>query len=351
MIKRRQTKRVTVGNITIGGDAPVSIQSMTNTFTGDTVATLRQIREIHDSGGDLVRVAVPDEEAVNALALITSQSPLPVIADIHFRHDLALRALDTGVSKLRINPGNIGGIENLLKIAKKAKELNIPLRVGVNSGSLSGEIRKRFGDAGPEALAESAIEFIRALEKIDFKGIVISLKASNVVTTVQAYRLAAQKVPYPFHIGITEAGPLLRGTVKSAVGIGALLWEGLGDTIRVSLTADPVKEIEVAGYILQSLGLRFAGPDLVSCPTCGRSEFNVIEAAEEVEKMLKGVKKPLKIAVMGCVVNGPGEAREADLGITGTPRLGFIFKHGEIIRKVHPDELLSAFRQELAQLL
>lgn len=336
-----------MGSITIGGDAPVSVQSMTNTRTDDVSATLSQIKEIHCAGGELVRVAVPDEKALNVLGDITAASPVPVIADIHFKHELAMAAMDKGVDKLRINPGNIGGTEKLLKIARKAMDRKIPLRIGVNAGSIEKKVRKKHGGATPEALVESALNYIQVLDKLGFHDIIISLKASGVVTTYRAYRLMAEKVDYPFHIGITEAGPLYRGTIKSAVGIGSLLLEGLGDTVRVSLTGDPVNEIKAARLILQSAGVRQFGPELVSCPTCGRCDIDVTGLVEEVEELMGETDKPLKIAVMGCAVNGPGEAREADIGIAGSSRAGIIFRHGEIIQRVAREELMTSFKKEL----
>ncbi len=350
MIKRRATREVAVGNVLVGGEAPVSIQSMTNTFTADYKSTIDQINEIYRAGGELVRVAVPDEEALNALDVIVASSPIPVIADIHFKHELALKALDKNVAKLRINPGNFGGTERLLQVADKAGQKGVPLRIGVNAGSLERKIYKFRGEASPEALVESALKYIRVLEGVGFLDIIVSVKAADAAATFQAFQLLAQEVNYPFHIGVTEAGPLYRGMVKSAVGIGSLLMNGVGDTIRVSLTADPVEEIKAARLILQAAGIRYFGPDLVSCPTCGRCEIDVAGLAGEVEEIMEKMEKPFKIAVMGCVVNGPGEGREADLGVTGTSREGIIFKHGEIIRRVPRESLLKAFKEELTKL-
>lgn len=348
--KRRSTGTVNIGGVDVGGESPISIQSMTNTRTDDIPSTIRQIKEIHRAGGELVRVAVPDEEAVQALAEITAASPIPVIADIHYRYELALDAMDQGIAKLRINPGNIGGASRLMKIVSRAREKNIPLRIGVNAGSIEKEIRKKYGSATPEALVESALNYVRVLEQAAFSDIIISLKASDVPTTYRAYRLMAGKVDYPFHIGITEAGPRYRGTVKSAVGIGALLLEGIGDTVRVSLTSDPVREIVAAQLILQAAGRRRFGAELVSCPTCARTDIDVIKLAAEVENTIENIDKPIKVAVMGCVVNGPGEARDADLGVTGNARKGIIFRHGRIIRRVPREQLLEAFREELQNL-
>jgi len=350
LIKRRATREVAVGSVVVGGEAPVSIQSMTNTFTADYKATIAQINEIFRAGGELVRVAVPDEEALNVLDIIVGSSPMPVIADIHFKHDLALKALDKGVAKVRINPGNLGSTANLLQVADKAGKKGIPLRIGVNAGSLERKIYNLKGGASPEALVESALKYISILEGEGFTDIIVSVKAADATATFRAYQLLAQEVNYPFHVGVTEAGPLYRGTVKSAVGIGSLLMAGIGDTIRVSLTADPVEEIRAARLILQAAGVRFFGPDLVSCPTCGRCEIDVAGLAAEVEEIMKEMEKPWKIAVMGCVVNGPGEGREADLGVTGTSREGIIFKYGEIIRRVPREILLEAFKEELTRL-
>ncbi len=346
--QRRVTRPVNVGGVLIGGGAPVSVQSMTNTLTKDTRATIRQIQAIHRAGGELVRVAVNDEEAVEALPEIITNSPLPVIADIHFSPRLAVAAIEKGVAKIRINPGNIGGPAELKKIAAAASSRSIPIRTGVNAGSLHREVRKKYGQATPEAIVESALMYVQALEEIGFTDIIISLKASDVLTTFQACTMLAGEVDYPFHIGITEAGPLYRGTVKSAVGIGALLLHGLGDTIRVSLSADPVAEIKAARLILQGAGVRSFGPDLVSCPTCGRCRVDVIGLASAVEKIMDDmdISAPIKIAVMGCEVNGPGEAKDAHLGLAGAGKKGIIFRRGKIVRRVE-DDLLKAFSEEL----
>ncbi|NLZ28035.1 MAG: flavodoxin-dependent (E)-4-hydroxy-3-methylbut-2-enyl-diphosphate synthase [Firmicutes bacterium] len=348
--ERRSARTVNVGGVNIGGDAPISVQSMTNTRTDDVSSTVRQIREIHHAGGELVRVAVPDRKAISALSGITAASPVPVIADVHYQHELAMDALEQGIAKLRINPGNIGGIDRLMRIVSRARENNVPLRIGVNAASLEKEIREKYGGATPEALVESALNHVRALERVSFFDVVISLKASDVPTTYRAYRFMAGKVNYPFHLGITEAGPPRRGTIKSAVGIGALLMAGIGDTVRVSLTSDPVEEINAARLILQFAGRRQFGVELVSCPTCGRSEIDVIKLVGEVENIIVGVEKPIKVAVMGCVVNGPGEARDADLGVSGSARKGIIFRHGRIIRRVPRELLIEAFREELQKL-
>ncbi len=351
MSERRFSRSVSVGAIIIGGKAPISIQSMTNTDTGHAEATIKQINDLCAAGAELVRVAVPDEKAVLSLKEITAESPVPVVADIHYRYELAMAAMEHNIAKLRINPGNIGGIEKLLLIVSKAKEKKIALRIGVNSGSVEKKIREKYGGATSEALVESALGYIRALEKTKFGDIVISLKASDVPTTYSSYKMMADKTDYPFHIGITEAGPLYRGTVKSAVGIGALLLEGLGDTVRVSLSADPVKELEAAKLILQSAGVRRFGPELISCPTCARCGIDVLALAEEVEVLIKNIKIPLKIAVMGCAVNGPGEARDAHIGITGTKEAGLVFCDGRVLKRVTREELIPAFKEELDKLL
>ena len=350
MILRRVSRPVSVGDMVIGGSYPVSIQSMTNTDTVDIKATINQVDELSKAGAEFVRVAVPDEISVESLKEIIAQSRVPIIADVHFRFEIAMAAMDCGIKKLRINPGNIGGLDNLVKISQKAQEKRIALRIGVNSGSIEKKIRERHGGATPEALVESALNYVNALERVDFRDIVISLKASDVRTTYLSYKLMAEKTSYPFHIGVTEAGPLYRGSIKSAVGIGALLLEGLGDTVRVSLSADPVKEIAAAKLILQSAGVRTFGPELISCPTCARCGIDVLALAEEVEAIIKEVNKPLKIAVMGCAVNGPGEARDADIGITGTKGYGLVFRGGKILKRVAREDLIIVLKDELAKL-
>ena len=350
MTVRRISRPVSVGDVVIGGESAVSIQSMTNTDTVDIKATKLQLNNLCNAGAELVRIAVPDERAAESLKEITKKSKVPIIADIHFRCELAMAAMDSNIKKIRINPGNIGGIENLIKISEKAKKKNIALRIGVNSGSIEKKIRESYGGATPDALVASALNYVTALEKTGFTDIVISLKASDVRTTYQSYKLMAEKSTYPFHIGITEAGPLYRGSIKSAVGIGALLLEGLGDTVRVSLSADPVKEVEAAKLILQATGVRSFGPELISCPTCARCDIDVLALAEEVEILIKNINKPLKVAVMGCAVNGPGEARDADIGISGTKGYGLIFRDGTIIKRVAREDLMEALKDELNKL-
>jgi len=339
--QRRATRSVRVGNLSIGSAHPVLVQSMTNTDTRDPRATLAQIGRLHEAGCELVRVAVPDSRAVEALKEIVKGSPLPVSADIHFDYRLALAALEAGVAKLRINPGNIGSKERVREVARAAAAREAPIRIGVNSGSLEKELLARFGGPTPEALAESAFGHCALLKDCGFNDIVVSIKASDVPTTVRANRIFAARCDYPLHLGVTEAGTRLRGAVLSAAGLGILLAEGIGDTLRVSLTADPVEEIGVAWRILTALGLRRRGVEIISCPTCGRTEIDLIGMAEEVERRLAKVDRPLTVAVMGCVVNGPGEAREADFGIAGGRGSGLVFRRGEIVAKVKESELVD----------
>ncbi|HHX73296.1 MAG TPA: flavodoxin-dependent (E)-4-hydroxy-3-methylbut-2-enyl-diphosphate synthase [Firmicutes bacterium] len=342
MITRNETKAVRVGTLAIGGGAPVVIQSMTTTKTTDVAATLQQIRELAAAGCELVRVAVPDGAAAAALPDIVAASPLPVVADIHFDYRLALAALDAGVAKLRINPGNIGGRERLAKVVEKAAQKEVPLRIGVNAGSLEKQLLERYG-VSPQALVESAVSHIRLVERLHYNKLVISLKASSVPLTVAAHRLLAETVPYPQHLGITEAGPVFSGTIHSAVGIGALLLDGLGDTLRVSLTADPVEEIRVAREILTAAGVRRFGPRIISCPTCGRCRIDLQQLTGEIAAKLAGIGEPLTLAVMGCAVNGPGEAREADLGVAGGKGEGLIFRRGKVVKKVPQEKLVAEF--------
>lgn len=349
----RTSKSLTIGPVRIGGGAPVVVQSMTSTDTRDAPATLAQIRRMAEAGCELVRVAVPDERAALALRDICVSSPLPVIADIHFSSSLAVASLEAGAAALRINPGNIGGRAKVDRVVDAAKAHGAPIRIGVNSGSVDKTLLERFGGPTPEAMVHSALEHVRMLEARSFDAIKISIKSSSVTDTVAAYRLLASQCGYPLHVGITEAGTLLRGAVKSAVGIGILLAEGLGDTIRVSLTHDPVREMDVAWQILAALGLRRRGPEIVSCPTCGRTEIDLIGLAEAVEERLRGVSEHFSVAVMGCVVNGPGEAREADIGIAGGRGKGLLFRKGEVVRSVTGgrDELLAALMEEIARFL
>lgn len=347
---RNLTRQVMVGHVPIGGGAPISVQSMTNTDTRDVAATAGQIETLAAAGCDIVRVAVPDQDAAQALFGLVKHSMIPVVADIHFDYRLALTALEAGVQKLRLNPGNIGSEQKVLEVVKAAQERKVPIRIGVNSGSVPAPLLEKYGRTAT-AMVESALEHIAIFEKLNFHHIVISLKSTEVEMTVEAYEELSRRVSYPTHLGITEAGTRWFGTVKSAAGLGALLSRGLGDTLRVSLTADPVEEVKVGWAILSSLGLRQRGPVFISCPTCGRTEINLEGIALEVEKRLSDFPLPITIAVMGCVVNGPGEARHADLGITGGKGVGLIFRHGQILRKVAEGELVDALVAEANNLL
>ncbi|MEG0306874.1 MAG: flavodoxin-dependent (E)-4-hydroxy-3-methylbut-2-enyl-diphosphate synthase [Clostridium sp.] len=349
-MKRRETKKIKVGNIYIGGDSNISVQSMTNTDTRDVVATVNQIKELERCGCDIVRCAVPDMEAAEAIKHIVKQINIPLVADIHFDYKLALKSMENGISKLRINPGNIGDISRVEMVAKMAKEKKIPIRIGVNSGSLEKDILNKYGRVCSEALAESALNHVKILEAVNFEDIIISIKSSDVVQMIEAYNIVSQKTNYPLHIGVTEAGTIWRGSIKSSVGIGALLSQGIGDTLRVSLTGDVKEEVKVGKEILKSLGLISGGIKFVSCPTCGRTQINLIKIAEEAERRLGHIDKDIKVAIMGCIVNGPGEAREADLGIAGGNGEGLIFKKGEIIRKVKEEHLLDELIKEVENL-
>jgi len=341
-IERRKTRQISVGGVKVGGDAPVVVQSMTTTDTSDIDTTVAQIHELEKVGCEIVRVAVPEQKSAEALAKIKSQIHLPMVADIHFDYKLALRAIEQGVDGLRINPGNIGGKDRVERVVKAAKERGIPMRIGVNSGSLERDLLERYGYPTAEAMVESALRHIRILEDLDFYDMKISLKASHVGLAVEAYRLFSQKSDYPLHLGITEAGTSFTGSIKSAVGLGIILSEGIGDTIRVSLAADPVEEVKVGFEILKSLELRHRGVNVIACPTCGRLEIDVIRLANEVEKRLVHIKQPLNISILGCVVNGIGEGKEADIGIAGGRGVGLLFRHGEIIRKVPEDQILGS---------
>ncbi|SCY54033.1 flavodoxin-dependent (E)-4-hydroxy-3-methylbut-2-enyl-diphosphate synthase [Desulfoluna spongiiphila] len=338
---RKKTRTLRVGGVPVGGDAPISVQSMTNTRTEDVAATVAQIHRLEEVGCEIVRVAVPGMEAAEAIAAIKKEITIPLIADIHFDHRLAIAAAEHGADALRINPGNIGSREKVIKVVSCAKERGLPIRIGVNAGSLSQEILDRFDGVTPEAMVASAMENIRILEELDFFDIKISLKASDVTRTVEAYRLLSGQVDYPLHVGVTEAGSLFPGVVKSSIGIGMLLAEGIGDTIRVSLTRDPVEEIRVGQEILKSLELRRFGPEIVSCPTCGRCNIDLFSIVEQVEQALLGRKTPVKIAIMGCVVNGPGEAREADIGVAGGHGIGILFEKGKVVKKFPEDQLVE----------
>jgi (E)-4-hydroxy-3-methylbut-2-enyl-diphosphate synthase len=341
LIVRKQTRLVKIGDVAIGGGSPVSVQSMTKTDTRDVNSTVRQIKSLESAGCEIIRLAVPDLEAALALGAIKKAVLIPLIADIHFDWRLALEAIKQGVDGLRINPGNIGADWKVKEVVKAAKERGIPVRIGVNAGSLEKELLEKYGHPTPEAIVESAEGHIRILEDLDFREIKVSLKASNVMMTVQAYRLFSSRFDYPLHIGITETGPAATGTIKSAVGLGILLDEGIGDTMRVSLTAEPEEEVRVAYEILRAAGARKRGAEIISCPTCGRCEVDMKPIAEEVERVLRSVSRPITVAVMGCIVNGPGEAREADYGVAGGKGEGLIFRKGEIVKRVPEKELLS----------
>jgi (E)-4-hydroxy-3-methylbut-2-enyl-diphosphate synthase len=350
-IPRRKTRTITVGTVKIGWGAPVAVQSMCNTDTRDIPATLGQIKRLEEAGCELVRLAVPDEDAAKALGKIKKGAAIPLIADIHFSHTLALEAVAQGVDGLRINPGNIGARDKIAEVVKVCKDRNIPIRIGVNAGSLEKHLLEKYGHPTPEAIVESAFGHIRILEDLYYREIKVSLKASDVLTTVEAYRLFSKQSDYPVHIGISEAGTIHSGTIKSSVGLGILLSEGIGDTMRVSLTADPAEEVRVAYEILKSLKIRQRGVNIISCPTCGRTEIDIIGLAEEVERRLGHVTEPITVAVMGCVVNGPGEAREADIGIAGGKGTGLLFKHGEIIRKFSEKDLADVLVEEVEKIV
>ncbi len=350
MYTRSKTRTVRIGNVVIGGENPIAIQSMCNTDTRDIMSTANQINTLTKAGCELVRVAVPDMEAARAIGEIKKRISIPLVADIHFDYRLAIESMVQGIDKIRINPGNIGSEDRVKAVADMAKEKGIPIRIGVNSGSLEKDILLKFGKVTPEAMVESALRHIKMLEKYNFRDIVVSIKSSSVLFSLEAYKLMSQAADYPLHVGITEAGTVYSGTIKSAVGIGAILSEGIGDTIRVSLTGDPVEEIKAAKEILKSLDLRSFGVNFISCPTCGRTQIDLVKIAEEVEKRCAGIDKNIKVAVMGCAVNGPGEAREADIGIAGGKGEGLIFKKGQIIKKVPEEELISSLMEEIEKL-
>ena len=344
---RKQTREVKIGNVTIGGNYPVAIQSMCNTDTRDIEKTVAQILELERAGCQIVRVAVPDMEAAKAVGEIKKRISIPLVADIHYDYLLALTVMDLGVDKVRINPGNIGEEKRIQAVIEKAKQKKIPIRIGVTSGSLERDLLQKYGNVTPEALVESALRHVRILEKYQFYDIVVSIKASSVPFSIEAYSLLSEKIDYPIHVGITEAGTIYSGSIKSAVGIGSILSKGIGDTIRVSLTGNPVEEIKVAKEILKSMGMLQQGIELISCPTCGRTQIDLISIANEVEKRCQEIHKNLKVAVMGCAVNGPGEAREADIGIAGGKGEGLLFKKGKIIKKVPEAELVEELIKEI----
>ncbi len=344
---REKTRVIHIGSVAIGGGAPISVQSMTKTDTRNVKATVNQIRRLEKAGCEIIRLAAPDMNAAKALGAIKKQVSIPMIADIHFDYRLALEAIKQGVDGLRINPGNIGAKWKVKEVVLAAKDKKLPIRIGVNAGSLEKEFLQKYGHPKPEALVESATGHVKILEDMAFRDIKVSLKASNVLTTIEAYRLFSRKFRYPLHVGISEAGPPSTGIIKSAVGMGILLSEGIGDTVRVSLTADPVEEVRVAYGILNSLGLRKRGAEIISCPTCGRCNIDLKGLVSNVESKLKTIAKPVTVAVMGCVVNGPGEAREADFGIAGGKGRGILFKKGKIIKQCKEKELLRELMKEL----
>ena len=344
---RDHTKEILIGNRTIGGGNPIAIQSMTNTKTEDVEATVAQILELEAAGCDIIRSTVPTEEAARAIRQIKERIHIPLVADIHFDYRLAIAAIENGADKIRINPGNIGGPERIREVVAAARMRQVPIRVGVNSGSLEKEIIAKYGHVTAEGLVESALDKVRMIEDFDYDNIVISIKSSDVMMCVKAHELIAEQTHYPLHVGITEAGTVFSGNIKSSVGLALILNRGIGDTIRVSLTGSPVDEVRSAKLILRTLGLRRGGVEVVSCPTCGRTEIDLITLANDVERMVQDIPLDLKVAVMGCVVNGPGEAREADFGIAGGKHEGLLFRRGEIIRKVPEAELLPALREEL----
>ena len=344
---RRDTKEIKIGNRVIGGGNPVLIQSMTNTTTEDVTATVAQIKALTASGCDIIRCAVPTMEAAEALTEIKKQIDIPLVADIHFDYRLAIAAMEHGADKIRINPGNIGARERLEAVVKEAKAREIPIRVGVNSGSLEKELVEKYHGVTPEGLVESALDKVKMIEDMDYDNLVISIKSSDVMMCVRAHEILAEKTNYPLHVGITESGTVNSGNIKSAVGLGLILHQGIGDTIRVSLTGDPVEEIKSAKLILRTLGLRKGGIEVVSCPTCGRTKIDLIGLAAQVEEMVQDIPLDIKVAVMGCAVNGPGEAKEADIGIAGGIGEGLLIRRGEIVKKVPEQELLDTLREEL----
>ena len=344
---RNETKKVRIGNVWIGGGSPVAIQSMTNTKTEDVESTVAQILKLEAAGCEIIRCAVPTMEAAEVLKEIKKQIHIPLVADIHFDYRLAIAAIENGADKIRINPGNIGDKDRVKAVVDKAKEYGIPIRVGVNSGSLEKNLVEKYGGVTAEGIVESALDKVRLIEDMGYDNLVVSIKSSDVLMCVKAHELIAKECPYPLHVGITESGTLLSGNIKSSVGLGIILYQGIGDTIRVSLTGDPVEEIKSAKLILKTLGLRKGGIEIVSCPTCGRTKIDLIGLANQVEDMVKDVPLDIKVAVMGCVVNGPGEAKEADIGIAGGIGEGLLIKKGEIIKKVKEEELLETLRQEL----
>jgi (E)-4-hydroxy-3-methylbut-2-enyl-diphosphate synthase len=345
--RRRQTRRVMIGDVPVGGNSPISVQTMTKTKTADAAATIAQIKRCQEAGVDIVRVTVNDREAADAMAEIVRGSEIPIVADIHFNHIFALKAIEAGVAKVRINPGNIGSLERIHQVLGAAKERGTPIRIGVNSGSLEEDILEKHGYPTAEALFESAMRHAGICEDFGFSDVIISVKSTDVRLMIEAYRLIAERTDYPLHLGVTEAGTTRVGTIKSAVGIGTLLAEGIGDTIRVSLTDEPEQEVEVGKEILRSLGLASRAVEIIACPTCGRLEIDLFKVTRELEEALKGVKKPVKIALLGCVVNGPGEASEADIGIAAGKGVGILYRKGEVIRRIREDEIVATVLEEV----
>lgn len=349
-IQRKKTKKIRVGDIFVGGDSPISVQSMTNTDTRDIKATVDQIKSLEAAGCDIVRLAILDNEAATAIGEIRKLVKIPLVADIHYDYRLAVECMKNGVDKIRLNPGNIGGNDRVKIVAGMAKERGIPIRIGVNSGSVEKGILDKFGGVTAEGMVESALAHVAMLENVDFNDIAISIKASSVPMTIAAYRLLSEKCSYPLHVGVTEAGTVYKGTIKSSVGIGCLLAEGIGDTIRVSLTGDPVEEIKAGKQILKSLGLLREGIEIVSCPTCGRTQVNLIDIANSIEPLLEKMDKNIKVAIMGCAVNGPGEAKDADIGIAGGVNEVLLFKKGRIIRKIPQENVVEELLKEISQM-
>lgn len=348
---REETRSVQVGNLTIGGNNHVVIQSMCNTKTKDVEATIKQINALQQAGCELVRVAVFDKEDAYAIKEIKKGIHIPLVADIHFDYKLALIAIESGIDKVRINPGNIGSIEKVKAVVDACKKKHIPIRIGVNGGSLEKDILEKYGEPTPEGMVESAMKHVKILEDLDFHDIVISLKSSNTMLTIKAYELASKTFPYPLHVGVTEAGTALGGTIKSSLGIGTLLYEGIGNTIRVSLSDDPVEEIKIAKILLKELGLLKGVPTLVSCPTCGRIQYDLIPIAKEMEDFLKDIHLDITVAIMGCAVNGPGEARHADIGIAGGVGEGLLIKHGEIVKRVKQEDMVQTLKDEILKMV
>lgn len=348
---RRKTVSFKVRDVGIGSDYPITVQSMTNTDSLDVDATLAQVIALAEAGADIMRVAIPHLDAVESVCQVAQKSPIPIVGDIHFDYRIAIAAIENGIDAVRINPGNIGGEEKFSQVIEQAKHYDVPMRIGVNSGSIEKDILAKYGHPCVEAMVESLVKYVRFCEERDFYKLVLSVKSSDVTTMIAVNKKAAEVLPYPIHLGVTEAGTVQGGTIKSAIGIGALLSEGIGDTIRVSLTGNPINEIPVAEGILRALHLREKGADVIACPTCGRTKIALEDLAKDVEVICKDIKKPLKVAVMGCVVNGPGEAKEADIGIAGGIGSGIIFKKGEVVRRCDESELLVAFEEELQKLL